>query len=68
MVSCQEAVTSCKAAEAASGASLHSSVLEASLWEASALVGAVYAVVQHEARPLWVRRFETPFPLDRFVA
>ena len=61
-------MASCRASEAASGASLQSSILEASLWEASALVGAVYAVVQHVARPLWVRRFETPFPLDRFVA
>ena len=61
-------MTSCRADEAAAVASLQARSVEAAAWEAGALVGTVYALVQHVARPLWVRRFETPFPLDRFVS
>ena len=58
---------SCQASKAFLEASLQSEAVEATLWQASALAGAAYAVVQHVARPLWARHFETEFPLDRFV-
>ena len=63
----QEVAASCQASKASLESGLHHQALETSLWEASALAGAMYAVVQHVVRPLWVRRYETEFPLDRFV-
>ncbi len=60
-------MAACQAAEAKVEAGLSSKALEASIWQASSLAGVAYALVQHVARPLWVRRFETEFPLDRLV-
>ena len=63
----QEVAASCQANKASLEVGLHHETVEAAIWQASALAGVAYAMVQHVARPLWVRRFETEFPLDRFV-
>ena len=60
-------MASCQASEARMEAGLSSKAMEATIWQASSLAGVAYALVQHVARPLWVRHFETEFPLDRFV-
>ncbi len=67
LVLLREQMTSCQASEARMEAGLSSKAMEATIWQASSLAGVAYALVQHVARPLWVRHFETDFPLDRFV-
>ncbi len=67
LVLLREQMASCQASEARMEADFSSKAMEATIWQASSLAGVAYALVQHVARPLWVRHFETDFPLDRFV-
>jgi hypothetical protein len=67
LVLLREQMASCQASEARMEAGFSSKAMEATIWQASSLAGVAYALVQHVARPLWVRHFETDFPLDRFV-
>ncbi len=67
LVLLREQMASCKALEARMEAGLSSKSVEAAIWQASSLAGVAYALVQHVARPLWVRHFEIEFPLDRLV-
>ena len=67
LVLLREQMASCQASEARMEAGLSSKAMEATIWQASSLAGVAYALVQHVARPLWVRHFETDFPLDRSV-
>ncbi len=67
LVLLREQMASCQASEARMETGLSSKAMEATIWQASSLAGVAYALVQHVARPLWVRHFETDFPLDRFV-
>jgi hypothetical protein len=67
LVLLREQMAACQASEAKMEAGLSSKAMEATIWQASSLAGVAYALVQHVARPLWVRHFETDFPLDRFV-
>ncbi len=68
LVLLREQMASCQASEAHMEAGLASKAMEATIWQASSLAGVAYALVQHVARPLWVRHFETDFPLDRLVS
>jgi hypothetical protein len=67
LVLLREQMAACQASEAKMEAGLSSKAMEATIWQASSLAGVAYALVQHVARPLWVRHFETDFPLDRLV-
>ncbi len=67
LVLLREQMASCQASEARMETGLSSKSVEAAIWQASSLAGVAYALVQHVARPLWVRHFETDFPLDRLV-
>ena len=67
LVLLREQMAACQASEAKMEAGLSSTAMEATIWQASSLAGVAYALVQHVARPLWVRHFETDFPLDRLV-
>jgi hypothetical protein len=67
LVLLREQMASCQASEARMEAGFSSKAMEATIWQASSLAGVAYALVQHVARPLWVRHFETDFPLDRLV-
>jgi hypothetical protein len=67
LVLLREQMTACQASEAKMEAGFSSKAMEATIWQASSLAGVAYALVQHVARPLWVRHFETDFPLDRLV-
>jgi hypothetical protein len=63
----REQMSACQANEARLETGLSSKAFEATLWQASSLVGVAYALLQHVARPLWARRYGTEFPLDRLV-
>ena len=63
----REQMAACQANEARLEAGLSSKAVEATIWQASSLAGVAYALVQHVARPLWARQFDTEFPLDRLV-
>jgi hypothetical protein len=63
----REQMAACQANEARLEAGLSSKAFEATVWQASSVAGVAYALIQHVARPLWARRFETEFPLDRLV-
>ena len=67
MVATREALATCQGAEADLATGLHHSQWEALAWETGAIVGLGYGLLQHVARPLWVHRFQTEFPLDRLV-
>ncbi len=67
LVLLREQMAACQASEAKMEDGLSSKAMEATIWQASSLAGLAYALVQHVARPLWVRHFETDFPLDRLV-
>ena len=67
LVLLMEQMATCQASETRMENGLSSKTMEATIWQASSLAGLAYALVQHVARPLWVRHFETEFPLDRFV-
>ena len=67
LVLLREQMAACQASETKMEAGLSSKAMEATIWQASSLAGVAYALVQHVARPLWVRHFETDFPLDRLV-
>ncbi len=67
LVLLREQMAACQASEAKMEAGFSSKAMEATIWQASSLAGVAYALVQHVARPLWVRHFETDFPLDRLV-
>ena len=68
LVLLREQMAACQASEARMENGLSSKSMEAAIWQASSLAGVAYALVQHVARPLWVRHFETDFPLDRLVS
>jgi len=64
-VELREQLAGCQAARQRLEVAAASTGFEIAAWEAGALVGTGYAVVQHVARPLWERRFQTVFPPDR---
>jgi hypothetical protein len=67
LVLLREQMAACQDSEAKMEAGLSSKSVKDAIWQASSLAGVAYALVQHVARPLWVRHFETEFPLDRLV-